>query len=196
LIGAAPQINGEIFIIGSGDEKANLEKLAQSKKISNIHFIGYLGAKDIGELREFYQRASALVVPSIWDEPLGLVILEAMVCGTPVVATKKGGIPLALKDNYNSILVRARSTKAIYEAVNKIIENEKFAAKLGENAKKTVEEKFDWKNLSKKIELLYQKAYQYTQKSRKIQKIDYLKDKDILREKQELKNIIGFGSQL
>jgi len=159
LLNAAKDIKGDIYIIGDGPEKENLEHLKYKLNLNNVHFLGYMGKDRDEEFREFYYRADVFVAPSVWDEPLGLVILEAMACKTPVIATRKGGIPLAVKDGFNGFLVRAKSSKEIVEACNKLLENDEMRMKMGENARRTVEEKFTWYRIAEKYERIYKKFY-------------------------------------
>lgn len=164
LIQAAKNINGEVFIVGEGPEKHRLEELTKKLKLKNVKFLGYYGKNQTQALREMYARANVLVLPSIVDESLGLVIIEAMAAKTPIVASNKGGIPLAVKDGKNGFLVRARSAKGIADAVNKIFSDEKLSAEMGENAKKIVAEKFDWDVLTPQVIHLYKKAVAVTQR--------------------------------
>lgn len=159
LIKAAEKIKGHIYIIGDGPERKNLEDLAYKLKLKNVHFLGYMGDAKKKEFEEFYYRADVFVAPSVWDEPLGLVILEAMTCKTPVIATRKGGIPLAVKNGVNGILIRARNSNQIAEACNKLLADKKLRKKMGEAARKTVEEKFTWKKTAKKYTNIYKAAY-------------------------------------
>lgn len=186
LIKAAPKIKAEIFILGGGDEKNNLMEFAKRLNIKNVHFLGYFGKEYVNELKEFYARADVVVVPSVWDEPLGLVVLEAMSSSTPVVASNKGGIPLAVKNNVNGFLVRARSAKAIANAVNLILKNEKLQKKMGLEARRTVEDKFDWQMIAKKFISYYESAHKNAQKSKHLGQ--NLPDIDINREKIEVKS--------
>lgn len=158
LVKAAKDINGDIYIIGEGPEKEKLENLKYKLKLENVHFLGYMGDTRKGELEEFYYRADVFVAPSIWDEPLGLVILEAMAAKTPVIASKKGGIPSAVKDGHNGFLIRAKNSKQIAEACNKLLENEELREKMGENARETVEEKFTWQKIAKKYMRIYKES--------------------------------------
>ncbi len=74
---------------------------------------------------------------------VSLSILEAMAMGKPIVATPIGGIPEAIENGKNGILVEPEPEK-IAESLENLIKNEKLRKKLGENAKKTAEEKFTW----------------------------------------------------
>jgi len=154
LVGAAKNIHGEIVILGDGPEKQRLQEKAKQLGLTNVHWVGHLGA-GIKKLVPYYSRADVFVAPSVWDEPLGLVILEAMACQTPVVVTRKGGIPLAVKEGYNGLFVRARNSAEIVEKVNKLLDNTTLRDKMGQNARKSVEEKFSWETIAHKFELSY-----------------------------------------
>jgi len=170
LIKAAKNIKGDIYIIGDGPEKKNLEDLVYKWKLNNVHFLGYMGDEKKEELEEFYYRADVFVAPSVWDEPLGLVILEAMATKTPVIATRKGGIPLAVKDGVNGFLVRPRSNRQLSQACNKLLEDANLRKKMGAAARETVEKKFIWKKIAQKYIRIYRKAYTNGNGSKNIKK--------------------------
>lgn len=153
LIQAAKKIDAEVMILGEGPERANLEKRVADYKLTNVQFVGHLGAST--ELNQFYKRASIFVAPSVWDEPLGLVILEAMASKTPVVVTRKGGIPLAVKDGVNGYFVRPRNSSEIAEKVNLLLNNDEKRKKMAENARRIVEEKFSWEAIAHRFILMY-----------------------------------------
>ena len=154
LVRAAKDIKGEVFIVGDGPEKQYLQTLIDRKKLQNVHLIGYLTGQD---LIEFYYRADVFVAPSVWEEPMGFTILEAMASKTPVIATRRGGIPMLVKHGYNGLFVKVRNSKEIAAACNKLLEDDELRKKLGENARKTVEEKFTWKQIAQKFIRLYKK---------------------------------------
>lgn len=183
LIKAAPKIKAEIFIIGGGEDKSRLEELSEKLRTKNVHFLGYFGPKYLRELREFYCRAEVFVFPSIWDEPLGLVALEAMASSTPVVASRKGGIPLAVKNNVNGFLVRARSAKEIAEKVNYLLTHEEVRLKMGKEARRIVEDKFNWQTIARKFHLHYEQAHQASRKRLQRMKLPV----DIEQERIEIK---------
>lgn len=154
LIKAAKKITAaEVVILGEGPERANLEKMAADLGLKNTVFIGHLGTSN--DLNKFYKRAAVFVAPSVWDEPLGLVILEAMASKTPVVVTRKGGIPLAVKDGINGYFVRPRNASEIAEKVNLLLNDEEKRAKMAENARRIVEEKFSWEAIAHRFILMY-----------------------------------------
>lgn len=155
VVKAARKIKGEVFIIGDGSETEKLKKLARDLKLKNIHFLGYFGRKHSRELLEFYYRSDVFVAPSVWQEPLGLVILEAMACETPVVVTRKGGIPLAVKDKVNGLFVRSRNSEDIAAKVNYLLDNPTMREKMGRSARATVINKFEWSIIARRFERMY-----------------------------------------
>jgi len=186
LIRAARKIKAEIFIIGDGTYKDYLANYTELVNATNVHFLGYFGQRNSNQLKQFYQKASVFVLPSVVDESLGLVVLEAMAAQTPVVASNKGGIPLVVKDGYNGLLVRARSAKAIACAINKILKDEKLAEKLSENATKTISQKFDWRVIVPQYENIYRKVSDMTSKLQKNQPKHILASDEVEREQREL----------
>lgn len=151
LIRAAKDIAAEIYILGGGDYQKDLERLMRELKLKNVHFVGYFDKKYVEELREFYQRADTVVVPSTVKEALGLVILEAMACSTPVVASRIGGIPAIVKDGKTGFLVKPRASKEIAERVNQIVGNEKLRKAMGDRCRKLIEEKYTWEKAASAI---------------------------------------------
>ncbi len=99
----------QLIVAGDGAERASLEE--QAARIGRTHsgiaiqFAGWQG--ESGRARLFAE-ADALVVPSIWPEPFGLVGLEAAAAGVPAVAFATGGIPEWLHDGENGCLAPAR----------------------------------------------------------------------------------------
>ncbi len=162
LISAAKRIHGEVVILGDGPERKALEEKAERMNVTNVHFVGHLGA-GVKKLVPYYSRADVFIAPSVWDEPLGLVILESMACQTPVVVTRKGGIPLAVKEGYNGLFIRPRNSAEIVEKVNKLLDDGNLRYKMGQNARKSVELKFSWELIAKRFEYLYDK-YKSTKK--------------------------------
>lgn len=153
LIQAARKIDAQVVILGEGPERENLEKRSKELGLKNVQFIGHLGVSS--ELNAFYNRADVFVAPSVWDEPLGLVILEAMASKTPVVVTRKGGIPLAVKDGVNGYFIRPRNATEITQKVNLLLSNDEKRLKMGDNARKIVEQKFSWDAIAHRFILMY-----------------------------------------
>ena len=93
---------GEIITVlaGEGELAEQLKKQAKSYMLKNVHFLGYL---DISDLRKLYSSADVSIVPSR-REPFGLVAVEALACGCPVVATNQGGLPDIINSKVGSLV--------------------------------------------------------------------------------------------
>lgn len=163
LIKAARKIQGEVLILGDGPERPYLEELIKKYHLKNTRILGYMKPQDGMKYREFYRRADVYVAPSVWDEPLGLVILEAMAAGTPVIVTRKGGITSIVKDGYNGFLVRPRNSEEIADKVNLLLSDENLRLKMAQRARRTIEERYTWENVAAKFEKIYSK-FRYSSK--------------------------------
>ena len=155
LAKAASSIKGTILIVGDGPERKNLEKEIKDKKLSNVVMAGYVPSDDRGLFHAFYERADVYVCPSVWNEPLGLTILEAMAAQTPVVATKKGGVVSIVEDGKNGFFIRPRNSTDIAEKVNMLLEDDALRDRIKRQAYKTVLEKFTWEKIATQFESIY-----------------------------------------
>lgn len=79
--------------------------------------IKYIGHVPYNQLYQFYQKAKAILVPIQWEEPFGLVMIEAMACGTPVIAFNRGSVPEVVEDKKTGFIVEnvAQMAKAMNE---------------------------------------------------------------------------------
>ncbi|MGM0438941.1 MAG: glycosyltransferase family 4 protein [Patescibacteria group bacterium] len=171
LVKAADKIDGEIFIAGEGAMRKDLEKMIAKNNLGNVHLLGYLLTE---ELIPFYYRADVFVSPSVVAEAFGLTITEAMAARTPVIATKKGGIPLIVKDGKNGLFVKAKSADDIARKCNKLLNDDELREKMGKRARKDIEEKFTWRKVAERFEFLY-----------KIVTGEYYKERKRIREKEK-----------
>lgn len=145
-----------LIVAGTGRQEASYRKLAASLQLQErVDFLGVLPQR---ELVTYYRRAGCVVVPSRWPEPFGLVGLEAMQWGAPVVACNVGGIPEWLEEGKNGLLVSANAPKAIAQAVLKICENPPLAQSMGHEGQKAVKEKFSAAIHCQKLMLFFQEC--------------------------------------
>lgn len=121
--------NCEIVIVGDGPLKTELKAVAKSEGLKNIKFVD---ARD--DVHKILPEADVLVLPSI-SESFGIVLLEAMAAGVPVVATNVGGIPEIIADDVG-ILVEPKNAMAIGDAINRILSDPALSSNLSLNAQK------------------------------------------------------------
>lgn len=100
-----------------------------AKNKDRIRMTGYI---DNSLLYQYYSIADIAVVPSIWDEPAGLVAIEAMVTGTPLVATKAGGLPEYVNDQCAVIVLRDGLIQNLSRAFKLILETPNLLDKMAQ----------------------------------------------------------------
>ncbi len=104
-------------------------------------------------LAEVYQKAEALLFPIQWEEPFGLVMIEAMACGTPVIAFNRGSVPEIVKDGVTGFVVDpAKGVAGLVEAIKKIDTIDRAACR------KHVENNFSVAKMVEGYEKVYQKV--------------------------------------
>jgi glycosyltransferase involved in cell wall biosynthesis len=120
----------KIVIVGTGSEKKNLEQLAFKLRVDNrVSFKGYVSEE---ELETLYCESDVFVLPSLY-ESFGLVLLEAMARGKPVIATRIPGTSELVKAEFNGILVEPKNPKKLGDAIMKVLSDTDYARKLGRN---------------------------------------------------------------
>ncbi len=133
-------------------ERARLEALARSLSLgSGVTFLGPVG--DTRTYRAVFRGARLFVLPSEW-EAFGLVLLEAMAAGCPVVASRVGGVPEVLENGRDGALVPYGDPEALAEAIDRLNSDTQAAAALAEAGAVRVEE-FTWERAADRHAALY-----------------------------------------
>ena len=159
LVKAAKDIKGSVMIAGDGPQRKHLEEMVKAMKLTNVHMLPFI--HNYKEIIELYYMADVFVSPAVWDEPLGLTIIEAMAAKTPVIVTRKGGVTMAVKDGISGLFVRPRSAKEIAASVNKLFANDGQRQRMGERARSIVEARFTWTHIAQRFDKLYRDVYLY-----------------------------------
>ncbi|MEM2115842.1 MAG: glycosyltransferase [Candidatus Woesearchaeota archaeon] len=144
-------------IVGDGPAKASLEKLAQEMKIKNITFHGM---KLREELPEYYKKAHIFVTAST-IETQGIVVLEAMATGLPVVGANKLALQDLIIDHYNGLKAKPFDPRDFAMKVISLVEKEDIE-ELSKNARKTVME-HDINTVMERFKQLYHDVYRIHQ---------------------------------
>ena len=151
-----PRDKFEIRIVGEGDLTGKLKQ--QAAQYPHVLFTGKLVAP---ELAREYREANVFVLPAIVDhkgdtEGLGVVLIEAMESGLPVVASNVGGIPDVVVDNVSGLLVPEKDPKALAEAIKRLAENPQLTAQLLQGARNRIAEHFTWDNITRRQLEIYE----------------------------------------
>jgi glycosyltransferase involved in cell wall biosynthesis len=148
IIRALAELDGaHLLIAGQGDELRNLQNLARGLGLAErVHFLGSIAH---GELASVYSAADLLVLASE-REGWPNVLLEAMACGTPAVATRVGGIPEIITAPEAGVLIEDRSPKGIAAGVQWLLQHRPSREKVRAHA-----QKFGWDDTIQKQVALY-----------------------------------------
>jgi len=147
-------------IIGEGDEKPRLQQQARDLKIESlVNFVGYVANN---ELPRFLQQADLFVGPSIVDsvgdtEGQGVVFIEAMACGVPVIASRVGGIAEVIEDGSCGALVEPGDAAALSSAMQSLLDDEEKRLRYMQRGLQVVHERFAWERVAGSFIELYRK---------------------------------------
>ena len=150
--------NVKLKIVGSGPLECQIKKLIKDLKLENN--IQILSNVSDEQLLELYNLSDLFVLPSIVDsqgntEGLGVVLLEAMACGLPVIASNIGGIPDIVNDGETGLLVPEKNFKEISKSIAELIENEDLKKKIAIEGYKMIKEDFSWEKIAKGYITIY-----------------------------------------
>ena len=150
VIGGEPDLSSDDMNV----EMARLKDLCHEHGLDDL--VTFLGKRDQDTLPYYYSAAEAVVVPSHY-ESFGIVALEAMACGTPVVASQVGGLAYLVQDGVTGYTVPSSDVKALADRIAELIKNPQLRDRLGEQAAAVAQE-FSWEIIAKRILNLYQEA--------------------------------------
>ncbi|MFQ6114781.1 MAG: glycosyltransferase [bacterium] len=149
--------NVSTIFVGSGSELGNLENMVHEAGLDGrIRFLGI--RKDVSEI---LNAIDILVLPSIAGEGLPNVVLEAMACGKPVIATTVGGTGEAIRHGENGFLVPPGDVTALEKAIEKIISERDKIPWYGNRARSIAEHEFSLQKQITSFENLYNSLYQH-----------------------------------
>lgn len=120
--------------------------------------VTFVGQIDHERLAVYYSAANVCVVPSYY-EPFGLVAIEAMACGTPVIASAVGGLQFTVIPEETGLLVPPQDATALAKAIQRILANPAWARTLGENGRERVQALFNWEAIALQMGQLYRQLF-------------------------------------
>ncbi len=163
LFSRRPDLRREIclLVVGGaldpGDDAPETEKIAELRRLVHDHRmednVMFVGSRDQTQLALYYAAADVCAVPSL-TESFGLVALEAMACGTPVVGTRVGGLQTLIEDGESGILVPAGDYDALADSIAQVLTDHRLRMHLAHGARDRAE-RFTWRSVGDRITALY-----------------------------------------
>jgi len=146
-----PIIGGAADRMHEDEEMVRLGQLRESLGIGDV--VTFLGSRNQDTLQYYYSAAEMVVMPSDY-ESFGLVALEAMACGTPVIASDVGGLAFLVKDGRTGYRVPAGDTDALADRITHLLTDELSRRRIGQRAACWAES-YAWPNIADQIEGVY-----------------------------------------
>lgn len=160
-----PELRNDVclLVVGGaldpGDDSPEIEKIEALRSLVHQHRmeanVSFVGSMDQQRLALFYAAADVCAVPSL-TESFGLVALEAMACGTPVVGTRVGGLQTLIEHGQSGLLVPAGDYQALAESIAQVLTDPRLRMHLAHGARDRAEH-FSWRTVGDLVEALYAK---------------------------------------
>jgi glycosyltransferase involved in cell wall biosynthesis len=132
--------HARLVIAGDGPERPSLEAHVRREGLAGrVTFAGWIGSSEVAR---YMAQAAIVVVPSIWPEPFGMVGIEAMAYGRPVVAFDVGGISEWLVPGETGALVPPADVAGLRQSLAQLMDNQETAAQMGRKGRAVVEQRF------------------------------------------------------
>ncbi len=146
--------NFKLMIVGDGNLKPYYEKMASDFQVKDQ--IIFAGAVEKRDLPEYYNLSDVVVLPSVDEsEAFGIVLIEAMACGKPVIASNLPGVRSVIDFGINGFLVEPKNARRLAEKINDVLYNPDICRQFGENGRGKVLEKYDMQKVGEKLEEIF-----------------------------------------
>ena len=140
-----------LFVVGEGPERSSLEKKTADMGLTER--VTFTGRQPSDQVCQRIQRAKLLVLPSI-EEGIGYVLLEALACGTPIVASRVGGIPDVVTPEVG-LLVPPANSDLLAEAVSQLLGDDKLWGEMSESARTRAEKHYGSHQIAAQYAAIY-----------------------------------------
>lgn len=145
-----PQI--ELIVIGDGPERRDMETFVIKHQLRR--HVRFLGDQDAESVRYWIQRSHALILPS-FHESQGIVLLEAGICGRPVIAASAPGIDEVIKHGHNGLLYPPGDVECLTIVTNHLFHDLELAKKLGQAGRQRALTVYNWEQIASATHQLY-----------------------------------------
>lgn len=151
---AYPQARLQVVGPFNSKESEYYQKIAQTRQVTDIDFVGYVSPE---KLPAFYQQADIFCAPSIGFESFGIVLLEAMAAGLPIVASNIAGYRTVLTEGREGWLTPPGDPEAIVHALGRLLDQPRLRQTMGQQGRVTAS-RYDWEHLADEILEVYRET--------------------------------------
>lgn len=147
--------DAKFILIGDGQMFPLIRKMVKKSGLND--YVRFTGVIDPESVSHILSKATGFVFPSL-KEGMPKAVLEAMACGLPIIASNISGIDEFVTNGYDGLLVPPEDHQVLAEAIMNVISDRNLAAKLGANARKTVETNHNWDTVLGALDSVYEEA--------------------------------------
>ena len=144
-----------LVIVGSGWLSDTFREQVRRMGLNRV--VSFLGKMSHFELPRIYNESDVVVLPSLY-EPFGKVLIEAMSCKRPVIATRVDGIPEVVLDGKTGLLVQPRDPEAVANAVLSLLSDDSLRHKMGSRGRRRVQRLFTWEKSARELLNIYNRV--------------------------------------
>ena len=142
-------------IIGDGPLRKVLEQYACENHLDQVEFLGF---RPLKEVTDYLKEARVLIMPSIWYETFGRIVMEAYAVGTPVIVSHLGAMAELVQDSKTGFLFEPRSADDLAEKVRYSFEHPQGIQRLGEQARQEFKAKYTGEVAYRRLMHIYEQA--------------------------------------
>jgi glycosyltransferase involved in cell wall biosynthesis len=147
------RLDTHLILVGDGDRREEYQQLASTLGlVSQVHLSGSIGNHD---LPAFYNAVDVVVLPSELQESFGMILIEAMACGKPVIASNLPGVRSVVNDGEDGLLVEPGNVADLAAKIQQLIDDPQRRQEMGKRGRAKVERKYAWNAIGTKLEQTY-----------------------------------------
>ncbi len=152
LLGAYARLKWEwpelrLIVVGPGNPDPDSYRVIGARNLQDVEFVGGVSERDKAR---YYRSADIFCAPATGKESFGIVLLEAMASGTPIVASRIEGFRHVVKEGHDGLLVPPKNEEALADAIERLLRDRELRYQLAQNGRSTVQE-YRWDRVAGRV---------------------------------------------
>jgi glycosyltransferase involved in cell wall biosynthesis len=144
-----------VIVVGDGDQRSKYDEEVRQRGLQGL--VRFAGSVPHGSLPPYFTAADVLVLPSS-AESFGMVLIESLACGTPVIASDIPGVRAVVRQTGGGILVPLGDVDVLTGAITRLLSDHAMRRQLGATGRAVVVSDYDWRTIGPRLEALYREV--------------------------------------